>query len=111
MRKALTALVLGTVVLGQSVVAIAATVKPASPAAAVAGRINNRAVLSVAAAQGAADACVPKNDQDKSCEGEGANHGGSGGGGTLPLVAAGVAAAVAAAAAGGGGGGKGPSSP
>lgn len=115
MRKAITALVLGTAVLGQSVIAMAATAKPAGPVAAVAGRINNRAVLSVAAAQGAADACVPKNAEDKSCEGNnggGNNNNGGGGGGTLPIVLVGVGViAGVGAAAGGGGGGSGPASP
>ncbi len=108
MRKAMAALVFGTLVLGQTVSAIAATAKPAAPTAAVAGRINNRAVLGLTAAQGAADTCVPKSAEDKSCEtGEGK---GGGGGSGLPVVL-GIAGAVGLGIAAGAGGGKGPASP
>lgn len=110
MRKAMAALVLGTLVLGQTVSAIAATAKPAAPTAAVAGRINNRAVLGLTAAQGAADSCVPKSAEDKSCEaGEGNGKGGGGGNG-LPVVL-GIAGAIGLGVAAGAGGGKGPASP
>lgn len=116
MRKAMVGLIVGTLVLGQAVVAVAATVKPSAPISAVAGRINNRAVLGLMAAQGAADACVPKSAEDKSCKGsqggdDGNGGGGSGGGLPIVLVGVGVVGGIAAAAGGGGGGGgNGPSS-
>lgn len=113
MRKTLAALVVGTLVLGQAISAVAATAKPAAPAPAATkfGQINNRAVLGLVALQGSNETCTPKSPEDKSCEAT--NNGGlnDGDSTTLPVILGAGAAGIAIAAAAGGGGGKGPSSP
>lgn len=103
MRKAMAALMLGTFVLGQSVVASAAAANPKAPVSAVAGRINNRAVLGVAAAQGASDVCVPADANDRHCDVD-PNNRTTPSGNVLPIVAVGIGVAVAVGVAAGGNG-------
>lgn len=113
MRKAIAGLLLGAVALGLAANAVAATAVPVTPAKpAEFGRINNRAVLGLAAAQ--ETECTP-DANGKGCE-PGEVEGG-GGGNALPIVAGlgalGVIVGVAAGGGSGSGGGNGgpPSSP